>query len=123
MIMRGSDFSLLLNDMHKAADALEIYMSPRSPYFKLTAYDDMQAKSYVEVNKTSEMFDAFACQMMSTARYKMSHIRLALKGLAIAEKVALKTDKSGLLEMQIIVHKGGDANIHLVLFVTPLIDN
>lgn len=122
VIFRGADFSNLLNEINKAADELEMYMSPRSPYFRLTAFGVVQAESNVEVAKTSDMFITFSCQMMSTARYKMSHIRLAMKGLAIAGRVALKTDQTGLLEIQIEVMKEGGASIHLVLFVTPLID-
>lgn len=121
IIFRGGDFSNLLNEINKAAEELEIYMSPRSPYFRLTALGVVQAESNVEVAKTSDMFTTFSCQMMTTARYKMSHIRLAMKGLTVAMKVALKTDKSGLLEIQIKVLDEGAATINLVLFVTPLI--
>lgn len=123
VIFRGADFANLLNEINKAADKLELYMSPRTPYFRMTALGVMQAESHVEVAKTSDMFISFRCQCMSTAQYKMSHIRLATRGLAIAGKVALKTDKSGLLEIQIEVIKDGEPSIYIQLFVTPLIDD
>lgn len=123
IMFRGMDFSNLLSDMDKAADELEIYMSPQSPYFRVTSLGVVQAETNVEVAKTSDMVTSFSCQKMSTARYKMSHIRLAMKGLAISNKVAVKTDKSGLLEIQTEVMKESDADIYLVLYVTPLIDD
>lgn len=123
VILRGADFSTLLNEINKAADELDVYMSPKAPYFRLTALGVVQAESNVEVAKTSDMFLTYSCQRTSTARYKMSHIRLAMKGLAVATKVALKTDKSGLLEMQIQVQNEDSNIIYLVLFVTPLLDD
>lgn len=91
VILRGTDFSNLLNEINKAAEDLEIYISPKAPYFRLTSHGVEQAvRSNVEVAKTSDTFLTFLCRKVSTTRYKMSHIRLAMKGLAIANKVILK---------------------------------
>lgn len=124
VILRGADFSNLLNEINKAAEDLEIYISPRAPYFRLTSHGVEQAvRSNVEVAKTSDTFLTFLCRKVSTTRYKMSHIRLAMKGLAIATKVALRSDKSGLLGLQIVVFAEGEATVHIELFVTPLLDD
>lgn len=122
VLLRGADFSNLINEINKGADTLEIYLSPRSPYFRLTALGVIQTDSTIEVAKTSDMFISFCCQMLSTTRYKMSHIRLAIKALSSATKVALRNDKSGLLVLQIVIMTEGDAQIYIEYFITPLLD-
>lgn len=123
VIMRGADFSSLLNEINKSADVLEIHMSPRPPYFRLTALGVVQAESNVEVAKTSDMFLTFSCRTKTTARYKMSHIRLVMKALALATKVALRNDTKGLLGLQIMVLSEADTQIYLEHFITPLVDD
>lgn len=122
VLLRGADFSNLINEINKGADTLEIYLSPQAPYFRLTALGVIQTESNVEVAKTSDMFISFCCRMESTTRYKMSHIRLAIKALSSATKVALRNDKSGLLGLQIVVMTEGDAQIYIEYFITPLLD-
>lgn len=123
LIMRGADFSNLLNEINKASDVLEIYMSPRPPHFRLTSLGEIQTQSNVEVAKTSDMFVSYLCQKQNVARYKMSHIRLAMKALGIAGQVALQTDKSGLLQLQIRALAEGEAHIFLEHYITPLVDD
>lgn len=122
VIVRGTDFSNLLNEINKSADVLEIFLSPNAPYFRLTSLGVIQAESNVEIAKTSDMFITFLCRMASTTKYKMSHIRLAMKALSLATKVALRNDRSGLLGLQIMVMSEGDSQIYIEYFITPLAD-
>lgn len=122
VIMRGTDFANLLNEINKSADVLEMFLSPNSPYFRLTSLGVIQAESNVEIAKTSDIFITFSCRASSTTKYKMSHMRMAMKALLIANKVAIRNDKSGLLGLQIMVMAEGESQIYIEFFVTPVID-
>lgn len=122
VVVRGSDFSNLLSEINKSVEVLEVLLSPRSPYFRLTTLGVIQSESNVEIAKTSDMFISFNCQVASTTKYKMSHIRLLLKALTLANKVALRNDSTGLLSFQIMVVAEGDAQIYIEYFITPLVD-
>lgn len=122
LIVRGSDFSHLFNEIHKATEQLEITISPKSPYFAIESMGQMHDEAKVEIAKSSDMFISYHCSKETKARYKMTHIRLALKALAVASKVALRTDRTGLLGLQIMVLSDGDSQIYIEYFVTPLID-
>lgn len=122
IIVRGQDFFDLLSDIHKSVEILEIFLSPNSPYFRLTSLGIMQTESNVEIARTSDMFVTFLCRTESNTQYKMSHIRLANKALSLASKVALRNDQSGLLGLQIMVLSDGDSQIYIEFFIIPLID-
>lgn len=123
LIVRGADFSNLLNEINKGVEILDISISPTAPYFSITSLGHLQDESRIEIAKTSDMFISYHCNTASQARYKMSHIRLALKALAAATKVALRTDKSGLLGLQIMVLSDGDSQLYLEYFITPLLED
>lgn len=123
VIIRGADFSNLLNEIHKSTEVLEMFLSPKSPYFRLTSLGVMQAESNVEIAKTSDVFIKFDCHTASTVKYKMSHLRLAMKALSLASKVALRNDQSGLLGLQIMVLSDGESQIFIEYYITPLVDD
>ncbi|XP_055306071.1 cell cycle checkpoint protein RAD1 [Sitodiplosis mosellana] len=122
LIVRGPDFSHLFNDIHKATEELEITIAPKSPYFAIESLGQLHDEVKVEIAKSSDMFISYYCGKESKARYKMTHIRLTLKALSIASKVALRTDRTGLLGLQIMVVSDGDSQIYIEYFITPLID-
>lgn len=123
VVVRGSDFSNLLGEINKSVDVLEVLLSPRSPYFRLTTLGLVQSESNVEIAKTSDMFISFECRVATTTKYKMSHIRLTMKALSLASKVAMRNDSTGLLSFQMMVMADGDAQIYIEYFVTPLVDD
>lgn len=132
IIVRGADFANMLGEINRAAEELELLMSPEAPYFRLASLGVVQSESHVEVDRSSEMMLTFACRAASSARYKMSHVRITMKALALASKVALRTDSSGLLGMQLMVLSatpsddttvgGSGAQIYVEYFVMPLLD-
>lgn len=123
LIVRGADFFNLFSDINKAVESLEIFISPTSPYFRLTSLGALEEESTMEIARSSDMFITYFCNVESKAQYKMSHIRLAMKALTVATKVALRTDQTGLLGLQIMVFSEGDSQIYIEFFVTPLIDD
>lgn len=120
LIVRGSDFANLFTEINKGVEELQISISPKTPYFSITSLGMMQDESKVEIAKSSDMFISYHCSSETTARYRMSHIRLSMKALAVATKVALRTDRTGLLGLQIMALSDGDSQIYIEYFVTPL---
>lgn len=123
LIVRGPDFANLFNEINKGVEELQITISPRAPYFSITSLGMLQDESKVEIAKSSDMFIAYNCSNESIAKYRMTHIRLAMKALAVATKVALRTDRTGLLGLQIMVLSEGESQIYIEYFVTPLVDD
>lgn len=122
LIIRGPDFCNLFNEISKTADEIEILISPKAPHFRITSLGETQAESNMEIAKSSDMFITYFCRKETRARYKISHIRMMVKALALATKVALRTDESGLLSLQIMVLSEGDSQIYIEYFITPLIE-
>lgn len=121
IILRGTDFATLLNEINKSAEELEIFMSPKAPYFRLTVLGVVQSESKMEVAKTSEMIITFSCDNECSNKYRMGHIRGMMKSLLLATKVAMRTDARGLLNLQLMI--GSSSQILIEFFVTPLVDD
>lgn len=122
LIVRGPDFAHLFTEINKGVEELQISISPKTPYFSITSLGMLQDESKVEIAKSSDMFISYHCSRETTARYRMTHIRLAMKALTVATKVALRTDRTGLLGLQIMALSDGDSQIYIEFFVTPLIE-
>lgn len=124
LIVRGPDFANLFTEINKGVEELQISISPKAPHFTITSLGMLQDESTVEIAKSSDMFIAYNCnRMASTARYRMTHVRLAMKALAVATKVALRTDRTGLLGLQIMALSEGEQQIYIEYFITPLVDD
>lgn len=123
IILRGVDFAHLLGDINKSTEELEIYMSPDAPHFRLTSLGVMQSESNIEVARTSDIIIKFSCKSMCSAKYKMSHIRIPMRAITLAPKVALRTDSSGLLGLQLMVLSDDNSQIYIEYFITPLCED
>lgn len=123
IILRGSEFSDLIAEINKTADELEILISNNEPYFRLTTLGIAQAATMLDVDKFSDMMLVFQCKSTTKSKYQMSHLSMTIKSLALALKVSLRTDSSGLLGMQIMVMAEGEAHIHVEFFISPLCDD
>lgn len=121
IILRGADFAALLSEINKSAEELEIFMSPKEPYFRLTVLGVVQSESKMEVSKSSEMIITFSCDNECSNKYRMNHIRGMMKSLLLATKVAIRTDSTGLLNLQLMI--GPSSQILIEFFVTPLVDD
>lgn len=123
LIVRGPDFANLFNEINKGVEELQICISPKPPYFSIASLGMLEDESKIEIAKSSDMFIAYHCSgMETTARYRMTHIRLAMKALSVATKVALRTDHTGLLGLQIMALSDGDSQIYIEYFITPLVE-
>ncbi|XP_037940851.1 cell cycle checkpoint protein RAD1-like [Teleopsis dalmanni] len=122
IFIRGPDLSNIFHELDKAAEEIEITLSPRRPHFKIDTLGVMQSEASIEVAKTSDMMMLFNCRETTTARYNSSQIRLTLKALSVASKVAIKTDSSGLLEMHFMMQSEDRAEMYVQFYITPQAD-
>lgn len=136
VIVRGTHFSNLISDFNKRTDAIEWILSPTEPFFQITAFETCM-KTQIQIHRQSEVFLRFLCQKETRNQYKMSHIRLAAKALPFAHKVAIQTDSTGLLALQLMIlsdrmpsnamtkHDESIATpfIAVEYFITPLTDD
>ncbi|XP_055608334.1 uncharacterized protein LOC129755735 [Uranotaenia lowii] len=118
--IKGPEFFALLSDLDRNCDEIEIFLSPNSPHMKLCTYDEYQLESNVEITNCSDMLISFQSSEATTNRYKFSHFRLVLRTLALASKVALRTNKDGLLGLQVMIEYSEQANIFVEYFIMPL---
>lgn len=120
IIVRGPEFAQILTEINRAAEELEIYMAPTPPCFRLTMRGVVQSESEVEVARKSDMLIRFSCKKSSAVKYKMSHVRVSMKAMALATQVAVRTDSSGLLALQMME---ATKKIFIEYFITPLMDD
>lgn len=122
IIIRGPDLANIFNEIDRTAEELEFLLSPKEPFFRITTIGVIQSETQVEVAKTSDMITTFRCKETTSMRYKMSHIKLAFKALLLSSKVAIRTDSSGLLGLQLIIQSDDEAQIYIEFFITPLVN-
>lgn len=123
IIMRGADVSNILNEINKNANELELNLSPTEPHIKFKTFGVIQSETNVEIAKTSDMILLFSCNTKYKNKFKLSHIRLAMRAIALAQKIAIRTDSSGLLSLHMMIVNDGNATICIEYFITPLIDD
>lgn len=123
IILRGPDFHDLMTEINKTTEQLEILISNNEPYFRLQTIGVIQAESTLDVDRCSEMMEVFQCRSTTKTKYQMSHLRMITKALAIALKVSLQTDSSGILAIQMMIVFQEEAQIHVEFFISPLFDD
>lgn len=124
VILHGQYFYELFLEFDKTAEEIEISISPTEPHFKITTLGVMQSESDFVIAKSSDMIIKFSCKNGTTARYKYSHMRMFQKALALASKVAIKTNSSGLMELHFMIKTDNDeAEMYIQYFISPLVDS
>lgn len=118
--IKAPDFFALFGEIDRFCDEVEIFISPDSPHFQLTTFGELHSDSVIEIDNTSDMLISFNCTKASTNRYKFAHFRLVMKTLALGSKIALRTNRDGLLGMQVLIETGDSAQMFVEYFIMPL---
>uniref|UniRef100_A0A1Q3F250 Putative checkpoint 9-1-1 complex rad1 component n=1 Tax=Culex tarsalis TaxID=7177 RepID=A0A1Q3F250_CULTA len=121
--IKAPDFFALLSDLDRFCEEIEIFLSPNSPHFRLATFGELHSESNFEITNCSDMLISFNCTKTSTNRYKFAHFRLVMKTLALGSKIALRTNKDGLLGMQVLVETGDSAQMFVEYFIMPLCED
>lgn len=118
--IKAPDFFTLLSELDRFCEEVEIFFSPNSPHFRLATYGELHSETNFEITNSSDMLISFNCTTTSTNRYKFAHFRLVMKTLALGSKIALRTNKDGLLGMQVLIETGDSAQMFVEYFIMPL---
>ncbi|XP_055377987.1 cell cycle checkpoint protein RAD1 isoform X2 [Condylostylus longicornis] len=122
ILLRGPDFASFINDIDKSAEKLQIFISDKEPHFKIETFGVMQSESCFEIARNSDIILQFLCKKSIDNCYKYSHIKMFMKSLLASGQVALKTDDTGMLEMQFMIQQDEIAQIYIQFFIPPLAD-
>ncbi|KXJ72461.1 hypothetical protein RP20_CCG017961 [Aedes albopictus] len=120
--IKGQDFFALLSEMDRNCREVELFISPDAPHFKFSTFDELGSESSFEITNSSDMLISFHSTETTTNRYQFAHFKLVMKTLALASKIALRTNKDGLLGLQVMIENSESSNIFVEYFVMPLCD-
>lgn len=120
--IKGQEFFALLSEMDKNSREIEVFLSPDSPHFKLSTYDELGSESCFEITNSSDMLISFHSTETTSNRYQFAHFKLVMRTLALSSKIALRTNKDGLLGLQVMIENSDNSNIFVEYFVVPLCD-
>uniref|UniRef100_A0A182MB63 Checkpoint protein n=1 Tax=Anopheles culicifacies TaxID=139723 RepID=A0A182MB63_9DIPT len=118
--VKGAEFFQLLSEMDRNCDEIEVAISPDAPHLMFHSFGELHSESSVEITNTSDMLITFSCTDASRNRYKFHHFRLAMRTLALASKVALRTNSEGLLGLQVMIENNDSSHIFVEYFILPL---
>lgn len=122
IVLNPGDFLAFLNDIEKSENEIEIQISPRSPHIQFSTMTNVNSAIKVQIEKTSDMIYSFTSKEVTKYRYKWEHIRFMMRALSLGNSVSLRTDKEGLLCIQVIIVNEGPKQVCLEYFIVPLID-
>lgn len=125
IVLRSGHFLEILNEVDKACEELQLTLSPKSPFFRARTMGTIQSATEFQVDKNSESIISFNCKQRTCFSYKMSQLKLLIKSLPLSSKVALSTDKNGLLTCQVILimsdaDPSDESKMYIEYFILPL---
>uniref|UniRef100_A0A182PMW8 Checkpoint protein n=1 Tax=Anopheles epiroticus TaxID=199890 RepID=A0A182PMW8_9DIPT len=118
--VKGTEFFQLLSEMDRNCDEIEVVISQDAPHLMFHSFGELHSETSVEITNTSDMLITFNCTDASRNRYKFHHFRLAMRTLALASKVALRTNSEGLLGLQVMIENNDSSHIFVEYFILPL---
>ncbi|XP_035900056.1 uncharacterized protein LOC118506691 [Anopheles stephensi] len=121
--VKGAEFFQLLSEMDRNCEEIEVVIAPDAPHLVFRSYGELHSETSVEISNTSDMLITFSCTEASRNRYKFHHFRLAMRTLALASKVALRTNGEGLLGLQVMIENSDSSHIFVEYFILPLMSD
>lgn len=118
--IKGPEFFVLLSEVDRNCEEIEILLSPDDPHIQIQTYGELHSESNIEVTSNSDMLISFNSTAKTANRYTFAHFKLIMKTLAFASKIALRTNKDGLLGLQVMIENSDDSNIFVEYFIMPL---
>jgi hypothetical protein len=94
------------NELDWSSSWVELLLSPDEPYFRLST-GSKTGSCEVSFAKGSDTISSFAVTEHQAARYSLAYLTPAAKGLHIATTASIKTNRDGLLLIQMAIDVGG----------------
>lgn len=108
----------LFLELDPSAEHIELIMSPNPPYFRLNTCG-IGGDTKTDIPKHFDTIESFQCTALTSAKYKVSHIKPSCKPLCMAQKVSISTDDNGLLCLQYMI-RVGNYNGYVEYYCSPL---
>ncbi|XP_055634970.1 uncharacterized protein LOC129774917 [Toxorhynchites rutilus septentrionalis] len=120
--VKGPELFALLSEVDRNCEEIEILLSPDDPHIQISTYGELHSESNIEITSSSDMLISFHSTTKTSNRYAFAHFKLIMKTLTYASKIALRTNKDGLLGLQVMIENSDDSNIFVEYFIMPLCD-
>ncbi|XP_017790528.1 PREDICTED: cell cycle checkpoint protein RAD1-like [Habropoda laboriosa] len=111
----------ILSELDPTSDFIELLLSPSTPFFRISTAG-LAGICYVELPHDGDLIDNFQCTSTASSKYRLSHIKPAMKALVYANKVSLRTDTCGLLCFQYMVKTDEGHTCYIEFYISPVID-
>ncbi|XP_015179482.1 PREDICTED: cell cycle checkpoint protein RAD1 isoform X2 [Polistes dominula] len=111
----------ILTELDPTSEIIELLLSPEEPFFRIST-NGLAGICHIELPHDGDMIENFKCQAAATTKYKLAHIKPAMKALSCAYKTSLRTDTCGLLCFQYMI-KTEEGNVcYVEYYISPVID-
>ncbi|XP_066585996.1 cell cycle checkpoint protein RAD1 [Prorops nasuta] len=111
----------ILTELDPTSELIEILLSPDPPYFRITT-DGIASICHVDLPHDGDLVETFQCKNMAKSKYRLAHIKPAMKALSFANKVSLRTDDCGLLCFQHMVKTDDGHTCYIEYYMSPVVD-
>lgn len=121
--MNSPDLANILNDIDKSDGDLQIVISSTVPHLQISTVRNLASEILIEISQPNDIMLSFACKSRTANRYKSDQIAFFMKALTLGQTVSFRTNKEGLLGIQILLNVEDDKQICIEYFMVPLIDD
>lgn len=122
IVMNSPDLANILNDIDKTDGDLQIIISPKEPHIQISTVRNLALEIAIEISQPNDIILSFACKSKMENRYKSDQITYFMKALSLGQTVSFRTNKEGLLGIQILLTVENDKQICIEYFMVPLIE-
>lgn len=119
VIMNSEGLREAAGDLNLSGEAVEVLISPLSPYFRLSSSSDSN-DFQIDYNKDSKLIEMFECKQTQVNRYRTSLFKMCLKPLPLSNKVSIRTDDRGFICMQYLMKTEEDYTCFTEYYCSPL---
>ncbi|XP_014604783.1 PREDICTED: cell cycle checkpoint protein RAD1-like [Polistes canadensis] len=111
----------ILNELDPTSEIIELLLSPEEPFFRIST-NGLAGICHIELPHDGDLIENFKCNTAATTKYKLAHIKPAMKALSPAYKVSLRTDTCGLLCFQYMIKTDEGSVSYVEYYISPVID-
>ncbi|XP_043488136.1 cell cycle checkpoint protein RAD1-like isoform X2 [Polistes fuscatus] len=111
----------ILNELDPTSEIVELLLSPEEPFFRIST-NGLAGICHIELPHDGDLIENFKCNTAATTKYKLAHIKPAMKALSSAYKVSLRTDTCGLLCFQYMIKTDEGSVSYVEYYISPVID-
>ncbi|KAI8852702.1 repair protein Rad1/Rec1/Rad17-domain-containing protein [Chytridium lagenaria] len=90
------------SELDSTADKTTFLMSPREPFFRLSA-SGVSGDTEIDYPKDTEVMESFSCRSQTQVEYSNSLLQHTLKALVLSSKTSIRINSASFLSMQFML--------------------